>query len=273
MFKKIKMNKLSIFILFTLFIACQTANTDSKIESKEKPTEKVLVSQKDSMPPSPDLGSVMGKIDYPTDNRFSKIESKYADRADRFMHKEAYQSFIKMYEAAKSDGINLVIRSAARNFNYQKGIWERKYNGKTKVEGKDLSKAISEPVKRARKILEYSSMPGTSRHHWGTDIDLNSFENDFFESGDGLKIYTWLQKHAHEYGFCQPYTPIGDERPNGYFEEKWHWSYLPIANQFLNKAKDSLTNQMIKGFDGDEAAVPVDMVNNYIFGINHSCKH
>ncbi|NJK84501.1 MAG: M15 family metallopeptidase [Saprospiraceae bacterium] len=46
------------------------------------------------------------------------------------------------------------------------------------------------PQERALKILKYSSMPGTSRHHWGTDIDLNSFSNSYFEQGEGKKYMT-----------------------------------------------------------------------------------
>ncbi len=50
-------------------------------------------------------------------------------------------------------------------------------------------------------------MPQASRHHWGTDVDINSVEPEYFESGQGLKEYTWLQENAWKFGFCQPYTP------------------------------------------------------------------
>ncbi len=43
-------------------------------------------------------------------------------------------------------------------------------------------------------------------------------------------IYKWLVKYAGKYGFGQPYT---SGRDSGYNEEKWHWSYLPLAKQFL----------------------------------------
>ena len=65
-------------------------------------------------------------------------------------------------------------------------------------------------------------MPGsTSRHHWGTEIDIHSLKNGDFADGEGLKIYEWLTTHAEDYGFYQPYTA-----EQGYEEEeKWHWSY------------------------------------------------
>jgi zinc D-Ala-D-Ala carboxypeptidase len=55
---------------------------------------------------------------------------EYANRAGMYMHTDAYQSFLKMHEAATRDGINLVIISAFRDFNHQKRIWENKWNGR-----------------------------------------------------------------------------------------------------------------------------------------------
>lgn len=63
----------------------------------------------------------------------------------------------------------------------------------------------------------YSSMPTTSRHHWGTDMDINSVEPEYFESGQGLLEYNWLKANAHKFGFCQPYSPKDDgSRTQGY---------------------------------------------------------
>ena len=115
-------------------------------------------------------------------------------------------------------------------------------------------------------------MPGTSRHHWGTDIDLNAFNNAWFAEGKGLKLYNWLITHAHEYGFCQPYTKKGQERPDGYNEEKWHWSYTPVSKPLLHEARKTLKNEMIQGFMGSKQAVSIDVVTKYVLGINSNCK-
>ena len=113
-----------------------------------------------------------------------------------------------MYDAAKKEGITLKIISATRNFATQKIIWEGKWTGKRLHESKEnLAKTIPNPTERAIKILRWSSMPGTSRHHWGTDIDLNKLNNSYFEKGEGLKIYNWLIANASSFGFCQPYSP------------------------------------------------------------------
>ena len=117
------------------------------------------------------------------------IPSKYAIPANRkmYMRKLAYDAFEKMATAAKSDGITLKIISAFRSYYHQASIWNRKWNGNTKVDGNDLSKTESNPIARAMVILKYSSMPGTSRHHWGTDIDMNSLENSYIETCQGLQ--------------------------------------------------------------------------------------
>jgi len=116
-------------------------------------------------------------------------------------------------------------------------------------------------------------MPSTSRHHWGTDIDLNNFNNSYFESGEGLKVFEWLEQHAHEYGFCRPYTAKDSLRPNGYNEEKWHWSYTPLSDKFTDIAAQHLKDNMIQGFLGSQVADELDVVENYVLGINHGCRH
>jgi len=116
-------------------------------------------------------------------------------------------------------------------------------------------------------------MPGTSRHHWGTDIDLNNFNNAWFEKGDGLELFIWLEKNAHAYGFCRPYTKKDMERPDGYNEEKWHWSYMPLSQKLTDLAEAYLEDEMLKGFMGSEVAPELDIVKKYVLGINHGCRH
>jgi len=215
----------------------------------------------------------MGKFDPATHPDFTQVDLKHADREGLFLRKDTYESFQKMWAAARADGIQLTIKSATRNFDYQKGIWERKWRGETKIEnGKDASKAWPDPKDRALAILRFSSMPGTSRHHWGTDIDLNDFENSYFESGTGLKEYEWLVAHGADYGFCQVYTKKDDRRPEGYEMEKWHWSYLPVARPLTNYAKNNLKDSLITGFAGAEAAPMIGVVEKYVLGINPDCQ-
>ena len=213
---------------------------------------------------------IMGHFNPATHPDFVEIDIKYADREGMYLRKDVYEAFQKMYQHALKDSIRLQIRSATRNFNYQKGIWEAKWTGERLIEGgENLAQTTPDENQRALKILRYSSMPGTSRHHWGTDIDLNNFENSWFAEGEGLDIYNWLLLHAEEYGFCQPYSA---GRSCGYFEERWHWTYMPVSEKLTALAKKELKNEMIKGFHGSETAVMIDVVRNYVLGINEECK-
>lgn len=220
------------------------------------------------------LAYIMGKFDPKKDERFVQIPTQYANgRNDRLLRKEAYEAFLKMYKAAKQDSIQLTILSATRNFDIQKIIWEGKWTGTRLHEGKEnLAETTPDKTQRALKILKWSSMPGTSRHHWGTDIDLNDLENVYFESGYGLKVYEWLVANAPKYGFCQPYSPKGEGgRPFGYNEEKWHWSYLPIALPLTQQARLRLKDEMIEGFKGAETAKEIKVVERFILGISPIC--
>lgn len=213
---------------------------------------------------------LMGKFDPTQDERFTKIPSPYAKR-ELYMRKEALESFQKMYAAAKADGINLVILSATRPFDVQKTIWEAKWTGKRQVDGKLLSRTVKDAKGRAIKILRWSSMPSTSRHHWGTDIDINSLEPSYFDKGKGLEEYEWLVANAPKYGFCQVYSEMGEERPYGYQEEKWHWSYLPISKELTEAYAQKITDQDIEGFLGAESAPMIEVVKKYVLGINPAC--
>jgi D-alanyl-D-alanine carboxypeptidase len=215
---------------------------------------------------------IMGQFDPSVHPDFVEIPTQFADQKGRFIRKEVLEAFEKMFHAAKKEGVHLVIKSATRNFDAQKKIWEDKWFGRKILEdGTNAWKDIHHETQRALKILEYSSMPGTSRHHWGTDIDLNAFTNSFFEKGEGLKIYQWLQNNAAKFGFCQTYTSFDQNRKTGYQPEKWHWSYTPVSVPLTRWAQNNLSDTMISGFAGCETAGQIKIVQNYILGIHSDC--
>ncbi len=280
-----KYNKMLVFnilcVLLLPMAACQNAASQEK-NAAEQPEIVEINPPEASEPPvayaaAPRLEEaftleyLMGKFNPAEHPDFVRIAPPYADNNERFLRKDAYDAFRQMHAAALRDGIRLTIISATRNFEAQKGIWEAKWTGARLVDGADLSKTIADPRRRALKILEYSSMPGTSRHHWGTDIDINNLNDAHFLTGEGKKTYEWLRAHAHEYGYCQPYSPQGAERPYGYFEEKWHWSYLPVARTLTCLAQEQLRDELITGFKGAEAAPSIGVVAKYVLGINQEC--
>lgn len=104
------------------------------------------------------------------------------------------------------------------------------FNKGDRSKGVDKAKWLATaPKERLDTILKFSALPGTSRHHWGTEVDLNSVNVADWKPGkkDSLDtLYTWLQTNAPKVGLIQSYTA---GRKGGYSEEPWHYSYAPIA--------------------------------------------
>lgn len=216
---------------------------------------------------------LLGKIQYEKyKSSFVMMYAPYANTSNMYLRKDAWDAFCRMADAAKVDGIHLTVISGARNFERQSKIWEAKWNGERKVEGLNLATQVKDPIERAKYILLYSSMPGTSRHHWGTDIDINNLEDKYFLSGEGKKEYAWLVANAHKYGFCQPYTRKGKDREFGYEEEKWHWTYMPVSSVLMKQYQKQVTLDDIKGFLGSETAKELDVIKKYVLGISSDCK-
>lgn len=183
---------------------------------------------------SPDL-YLTGRFRPERNSRFVSLEAMKlpAAHGGMYLRRETAEALKEMLDAFHRDhpGTRIWITSATRTFYDQNRIWSGKWNGSIHVEGRSLNQTIPDPRKRALKILEYSSMPGTSRHHWGTDFDINVLTNDYYKRGDGAVIYGWLQKNGARFGFCQPYT---EGRREGYYEERWHWSYRPLSLPLLH---------------------------------------
>jgi D-alanyl-D-alanine carboxypeptidase len=205
---------------------------------------------------------LLGKFDYKKDERFVLVDKKWCEK-EIYLQKKTYEAFLKMAEAAKADDINLIIVSGTRSFNDQKIIWEKKW--------KNNQKKIKNAKENALKILSYSSMPSTSRHHWGTDIDINSVEESYFKEGTGKKVYRWLVENASRFGFCQVYSNKKTNKRMGYDTEVWHWSFMPLASYYLDNYVKNITYKDITGFSGSEQASSINMIQDYVQGIDRSC--
>ncbi|MEL6389252.1 MAG: D-alanyl-D-alanine carboxypeptidase family protein [Bacteroidota bacterium] len=258
----LKPNILFALLVASFFTACTSNSKQAPIAEQQTQTE--------NMPSWITTSYVMGHFDPADHPDFAAIPTSLADREGLFLRKEVLDAFIQMHDTALDAGHKMFIRSATRNFDYQKGIWTRKWSGETGLSDGTRASAIADPVERSKKILRYSSMPGTSRHHWGTDLDINSFDNDYFETGPGAELYQWMKANAKEFGFCQPYTAKTDGR-TGYEEERWHWSYTPTSESITAYCKRHLSDDLITGFDGSKTAGQIKVVENYVLGINSVC--
>lgn len=152
------------------------------------------------------------------------------------LRKEAHDAFLDMKKAAYMDGIDLKIVSSYRSFQRQVAIFERKFLTYTEDDGMDPLNAID-------KIIEYSTIPGTSRHHWGTDIDvLDGYRNvegdvlvpEKYGAGQPYEDFKlWMDEHSETYGFYLVYTD--DSKRRGFKYEPWHYSYAPLSIPMLEE--------------------------------------
>ena len=140
-----------------------------------------------------------------------------------------------MKVAALKDGINIEVVSAYRSFQKQKSIFENKY--------KRFTQEGLTPIQSVEKIIEYSTIPGTSRHHWGTDIDIIDAnypkpksvlkEGNFYGNGPYCKLKNWMDRHSEFYGFYEVYTK--NPKRKGFKYEPWHFSYAPVSIPMLRE--------------------------------------
>ena len=251
-----------------------TSRADHAIDSKSVASPKIPATPSPAPAEPVPLRNLLGHVDPAKDSAFAVIPKSFTARTDvLYMNTEALEAYTRMRAAALKDGVTLTIRSSFRSFSYQKRIWNGKWNGTTLVKGKDnLRLLFPDPKARALEILKYSSMPGTSRHHWGTDVDLNDLNDSYFASGAGYEIHNWLTAHAGKYGFCQVYSAKDATRIEGYNKERWHWSYLPVAKRYLAAYPATVRYEHLKGFEGWEMARQIGVIEKYVGGINPACK-
>ncbi|WP_339684479.1 M15 family metallopeptidase [uncultured Nonlabens sp.] len=177
---------------------------------------------------------------------------------NNLLEKETQTAFDLMKTAAAKEGIQLRVVSGYRSFTRQTQIWNRKYK---KYESQGL-----EPDAIFDKIVEYSTVPGTSRHHWGTDIDLidanATYSGDvlvpskFHGTGPFCKLKDWMEKHSSAYDFEIVYTM--NENRTGFKYEPWHYSYVPLSRKRYN---DYLKNIDLVSFLRSEAIMGMDKIS------------
>lgn len=186
---------------------------------------------------------------------------------------QAAQAFTNMKNDAAKLGIKMYSQSSYRSFDHQLSIWTRKYNLFT-------SQGLS-PKDAIQKIVMYSTIPGTSRHHWGTDLDIIDVskpipsdplhEKHFTKGGLYEALQDFLVNRAHEYGFYLVYT--NDKTRKGFEYEPWHLSYKELSVPMLQEFKQidlmsELLNLKIKGSAALDKVFIEKYIRENVLGIN-----
>lgn len=173
------------------------------------------------------------------------------------LHYEVVASFLAMRDAAASAGIDLQARSSFRDFDTQITIWNRKWRGERPLldrQGRQIERARLSDADCVEAILHWSAIPGGSRHHWGSDIDVidaaavppghcvQLLPEEYAADGIFNRLSEWLEGCMHRFGFFRPYrTDRGGVSP-----EPWHLSYAPVASPALEALSLSALRQVIE---------------------------
>lgn len=145
--------------------------------------------------------------------------------------------------AAAEAGFELQLASGFRSFDRQLGIWNAKALGERPVLNhweQPLERSLLNDRDWVYAILRWSALPGSSRHHWGTDLDVYDSSRlppgyrlqltlaETQGSGPCAPFHCWLSeflRSAENPGFFRPY----DSDRGGVAPEPWHLSYAPLA--------------------------------------------
>jgi len=172
------------------------------------------------------------------------------------LHFEAVGSFLAMRDAARRDGIDLRAVSSHRDFDRQLLIWNRKWRGERPLYARDgtrLDRSALAEAQLVDAILAWSAIPGGSRHHWGSDVDVidaaampegyqvQLLPAEYAADGVFARLAAWLDTHMTCFGFFRPYA--SDRGGAGI--EPWHLSYAPVANEALESLSLSVLRAAI----------------------------
>jgi LAS superfamily LD-carboxypeptidase LdcB len=160
--------------------------------------------------------------------------------ADCLLQPRTGEAFIALQNAARTAGIELIIVSGFRDFNRQLALWNAKFTGQRPLldrTGALLKHADLYESALIDAILTWSALPGASRHHWGTEIDVidtaavpsgyrpQLLPREFAAGGCFERLGDWLDSNMGRFGFFRPYaTDRGGVQP-----EPWHLSYAPVS--------------------------------------------
>ena len=185
------------------------------------------------------------------------------------LHVHTIVPFMNLRRAACAAGFDLRPVSGFRDFDRQLAIWNAKFRGEralydsagAPIDGLGLS-----PAQRVEAILLWSALPGGSRHHWGTDVDVFDAAavapgyhvqlslGEFSPGGPFAPLAEWLEVHAARFGFFRPFRGV----LSGVQPEPWHFSFAPVAEGARRALNPDVWREALAGgaLEGKEEVLP-----------------
>lgn len=178
------------------------------------------------------------------------------------LHHEVAIALRRLATSAQHASYSLRVASSYRSFERQLLIWNAKALGARPVLDEASQPVTMDDLSDSEKvfaILRWSALPGASRHHWGTDLDIYDASRmpsgyqvqltleETLDEGPFAEFHEWLtnELHTNDYGFYRPYVAgVGCVSP-----EPWHLSYAPLANQYATELSLSMLREKICATD------------------------
>ncbi|HEY6529831.1 MAG TPA: M15 family metallopeptidase [Cellvibrionaceae bacterium] len=160
--------------------------------------------------------------------------------AERPIHQNSADALARLRAAAQHAGFELRLASGFRSFSQQLSIWNAKARGERRVvDGQEnpIDILSLRDEEKLFAILQWSALPGTSRHHFGTDWDVYAenvmpanyrlqLTQEEYLHGVQKEFNRWLTEFIRtDNEFTRPF----DDASFGVAREPWHISFIPEA--------------------------------------------
>jgi LAS superfamily LD-carboxypeptidase LdcB len=176
------------------------------------------------------------------------------------IHAAALEPFLDMRADAARAGIDIAIVSSFRDFAAQQRIWDLKFRGERPLydaDGNLRDHATLSEEELVEAILCWSAVPGGSRHHWGTELDVvdaaamtegyrvRLVPEEARPGGVFHALHCWLDANMTRYGYFRPYATFR----GGVLPEAWHLSYAPVSLPALHALTPEVLAEAIESSD------------------------
>ena len=169
------------------------------------------------------------------------------------MDKRAAPAMREMIQAAKEDGVELMLCSAYRSIEKQQQLFDRSQQAY-------MAQGMSEEEAYAKTATE-TAIPGTSEHQTGLAADIVTPTYQMLDGFADTPAGQWLSEHATEYGFVLRY-PQDKQEVTGIIYESWHYRFVGKTHAKLMKEsglclEEYLQQELPEGYTG--ASEPYDL--------------
>ena len=201
-------------------------------------------------------------------------ESALVDADGHLLHTAIVDDWLAMRAAAATAGFDLAIASSYRSFARQLTIWNDKATGHRPLyddEGELIEVAALDDRSLIKAILRWSAIPGASRHHWGTDLDiydrsavevgyqLQLSPEEVGEGGVFYPLHAWLDEYLSDdqAAFYRPYRGQG-----GIAAERWHLSHRRTSHSFAQLMTPSLLRMTLASVEPEQLALQAALLTH-----------